>query len=1005
MKELIAVTLKRPWWLAGLCAVLLCAGVAPASANKPQLVPGGTVSGLPVVAFDGRGGYLEVGSNPADFDGGFSPGKTTLVVFRQSSDGFGGPSNPRHLVTSSYNTLDPSGHPSPLYQVNTTTLTSGQFRLEHLTATGGVRDVTVTGAGQLSTEHFAIGSNLWLGDADFVGVVRTWENDRFGAFAENAGANASPQGHLFTRIGAASLRNNPNIFLEGLFFRGEIAAVIAYNRAISSSELLSVEEHLYQVYLSESGGDPNFLPVTDGLVLHLNGSNVVTENGAVSRMIDISGRNNHADAFVTNISAIVSSEKTETFDTAESAAENGWVELFSREGGGDFGFSPTRVAGGESGEAGGVAARDGVRRMYVDVFEAGTLTLNDWIRASGKVAMRGNPGNASLVVGHSDSTLAGRASSAANRANKLGFNITGPGQQGKGRFFSHIVLANGSQIETAFVNPVDMDVVYEWNYVWNPDERSLTVTIENTETGEVFERVESLNASQLQIGATFDSFGLTTRALSVQDATIEAFIDDVTYTAMVAGEIPPPELLRITGFAEVFQDREHYSVKLKFNRELEKASATNTANYSIDGLTVESASLSADGMIVTLITSPQTEGVTYTVQIDNVRDRTVLENVFSGEASFVPVRLTVKTETFDTAESAAENGWVELFSREGDGDFGFSPTSFAGGESGEAGGVAARDGVRRMYVDVFEGGTLTLNDWIRASGKVAMRGDPGGANLVVGHSDSTLAGGASSAANRANKIGFNIAGPGQEGKGRFFSHIKLANGSRIETAFVNPVDMDVIYEWDYVWNPDEGTLTVTIENTETGEVFERVESLNASQLEIGATFDSFGLTTRALSVLDATIEAFIDDVTYDTASEQTVTPGETFSDWAARFDLPEGQDGLLDNPVGDGIENALKFALGMDPREPSREDLPVESIEEVDGERYLTLAFDRPENLSGVSYHVDASSDLRDWPDSAIELPGATSNGDGSERVIFRDTQPVDASDRRFLRLRVEVER
>jgi hypothetical protein len=61
-------------------------------------------------------------------------------------------------------------------------------------------------------------------------------------------------------------------------------------------------------------------------------------------------------------------------------------------------------------------------------------------------------------------------------------------------------------------------------------------------------------------------------------------------------------------------------------------------------------------------------------------------------------------------------------------------------------------------------------------------------------------------------------------------------------------------------------------------------------------------------------------------------------------------------------------------------------------------------NVSGVTYHVDASSDLAAWPDAAVELPNPTTNGDGTERVTFRDVEPLEGLERRFLRMRVELD-
>jgi chitodextrinase len=61
-------------------------------------------------------------------------------------------------------------------------------------------------------------------------------------------------------------------------------------------------------------------------------------------------------------------------------------------------------------------------------------------------------------------------------------------------------------------------------------------------------------------------------------------------------------------------------VEAIFSEGLNASSAENTANYSIAGLTVSSASLESDGRTVLLNTSGMQDGVSYTLSINNVSD-------------------------------------------------------------------------------------------------------------------------------------------------------------------------------------------------------------------------------------------------------------------------------------------------------------------------------------------------------------------------------------------------
>ena len=123
---------------------------------------------------------------------------------------------------------------------------------------------------------------------------------------------------------------------------------------------------------------------------------------------------------------------------------------------------------------------------------------------------------------------------------------------------------------------------------------------------------------------------------------------------------------------------------------------------------------------------------------------------------------------------------------------------------------------------------------------------------------------------------------------------------------------------------------------------------------------------------------------------------------------PEGQRGPLDEPAGDGIPNVLKYALGLSPMTPGTRDLPIQEVRnlEVDGEQadYLTLTFTRPNAVGDVDYEVEAGGDLAGWPDSAVLVDELTTdNGDGTTTYTYRDLQPIEDSDRRFLRLSVEL--
>ena len=143
-----------------------------------------------------------------------------------------------------------------------------------------------------------------------------------------------------------------------------------------------------------------------------------------------------------------------------------------------------------------------------------------------------------------------------------------------------------------------------------------------------------------------------------------------------------------------------------------------------------------------------------------------------------------------------------------------------------------------------------------------------------------------------------------------------------------------------------------------------------------------------------------------------VEPDTTrFEGWRVEhFNEEERSDpeisGETADPDRDGIPNLLEFALGLDPREPNTEALPgpeLKTLEGLGGDRYLTLTFTAPSGIQEIEYGVRLSGGLEDWSESAV-LHDSTENEDGTTTRTYRDTQPFDASERRFMRLNVSRE-
>jgi hypothetical protein len=74
-------------------------------------------------------------------------------------------------------------------------------------------------------------------------------------------------------------------------------------------------------------------------------------------------------------------------------------------------------------------------------------------------------------------------------------------------------------------------------------------------------------------------------------------------------------------------------VKVVFSEPVEAASASSTANYAIDnGITVSQAVLDADGKTIRLSTNDHTEGMSYTLTVNNIRDLAKSPNTIATDS-------------------------------------------------------------------------------------------------------------------------------------------------------------------------------------------------------------------------------------------------------------------------------------------------------------------------------------------------------------------------------------
>ncbi|MEM7383713.1 MAG: hypothetical protein AAF514_02105 [Verrucomicrobiota bacterium] len=135
----------------------------------------------------------------------------------------------------------------------------------------------------------------------------------------------------------------------------------------------------------------------------------------------------------------------------------------------------------------------------------------------------------------------------------------------------------------------------------------------------------------------------------------------------------------------------------------------------------------------------------------------------------------------------------------------------------------------------------------------------------------------------------------------------------------------------------------------------------------------------------------------------SISPAE----WAAsHFSAAQLVDpsisGLDADPDGDGLSNLMEMAGSTDPLAGETSDGSVAEWVEAQGFFYLKLTMTKAP-IQGLVYRVETSPDLENWRSEAGSGSGVTIVEDSITTISARDNVPLSATNRRFIRLVVEL--
>lgn len=180
---------------------------------------------------------------------------------------------------------------------------------------------------------------------------------------------------------------------------------------------------------------------------------------------------------------------------------------------------------------------------------------------------------------------------------------------------------------------------------------------------------------------------------------------------------------------------------------------------------------------------------------------------------------------------------------------------------------------------------------------------------------------------------------------------------------------------------------------------------SAATLQTNMTIDLSGTTWTGSGTWGVDIDESGNGTIYITGIDGSAGPDNPYSTWAS-VNAPSGDPD--DDFDGDGVPNAIEFALGGDKNTNDLDQLPVVA----DDGTNMTFTFVRDQDSAdaGVSTVIEVGTDLVSWPstytvgaDTGNSTDGVTvsDNEDGTDTVVLTVAKAPDA--KKFARLKVVV--